>query len=104
MESPKIKTNDLVLDERVKVLDWLFDKDDFRQTGRSTAMALMFVKQAIKYPAIHVKVFDHIELVRDQNINSRHSVMDKVEAIVSEIGLSRNFSYNRATWTIRYES
>jgi len=45
--------------EAVQVLDWLLDEQGERRSGRSTAMAVALVRQALRYPGQPVYYLDH---------------------------------------------
>jgi hypothetical protein len=79
----------------VEVLDWLLSEDDVnRRTGRTVAMAVALIRQAVRHPGRFIRYMDHVPglpIARQTDI---------VRNIVQRI-IHHDRTVSRLAWTYR---
>jgi len=63
----------------IRVLDWLLDPEGNRQTGRSYAIAVALIRQALRYPERWIYYIDHVtEIPRRDQYRICRSLVDYI--------------------------
>jgi hypothetical protein len=89
------------LEYEVNLLADLFDPCGARRTGRSTKMALAFIKLALKYPNKDINLFDHYG---PTNIMVKRSFLNLISGLIKsyQIHTDGQFKFDENKFTLTF--
>ena len=80
--------------EAVTALDWLLNDDDNRRQGRTTALAVALIRQALRHPNQRIVFLDHIHAMPYMRERGEYIIRQYVEHFIRTDPRLQTFGWN----------